>query len=265
MSGTEENVDYTNRSNDPLRVFLTSSKATKTGTHHYRFFLNLDASYDTYDIYFQLRQLQVAYSFYQINSTNNILSLNDEEYTIPPGNYSATELVELLNDHGTWNALDIAFTLNANTGKVTLSADSEFSWGLATTANKLLGYTVIPSGSYSSFTSNRVVDVSPIKALNFHLISVPSRSFAIYDSQEISRHIATIFIGDAQPFTTLSWTDDSGFSESTLQNTLRTLEVTVYDQNGIPVELQNGTFQMLLEFTFRPKKVWRLFYSPLDI
>lgn len=260
MTGEEEPA-FTNRSNDPLRVFLNSNNAIRTGSHHYRFFLNIDAHYDEFDIYYHLRHLQTSYSWHQINGTNNTVSLNGEDYVIPPGNYSATELIETLNSHGTWNTLPITWSFNPNTAQVTLTADSAFSWGITTTAHGILGFTQVPSGSSTSFTSTTLVDVSPVKAVNFHLLSVPSRSFAVYDNQEISRFVCTVFVGNAQPYTTMSWTDDTDFKESTLQHALRFLEITVYDQDGIPVDLQNGSFQLELEFTFRPKKVWRLYYQ----
>ena len=261
MSGEIEEPSFTNRSNDPLRVFLNSESAIKTGTHHYRFFLNIDAEYDAYDIYYHLRELQCSYSWYQINSTNNLLSLNGFDYHIPPGNYSAQQLVDTLNLVTAWNGITIQWELNTINGKVTALGSAVFSWGITTTAHQLLGFGSIPLQTAATFTSTQLVDISPVKALNFHLLSVPARSFAVYNSQEITRHVCTIFVGEELPYNNLSYKDETSFSESTLQNVLRTIEVLVYDQNGIPVDLQNGTFQMLLEFTFRPKKVFRLFYS----
>lgn len=258
---TEDDNDFQNRSNDPLRVFLHSHSAIRTGTHHYRFYLNLDATYDTYDIYFQIRKIQCSYSWYNITAVNNRVDLNGDTYSLPPGNYSASSLVDALNAHGDWGEKEITWNLNLNTGKITVSAESGFSWEITTTLHPLLGFSSIPSGTHTSYTSDQLVDVTPIKAINFHLLSVPSRSFAIYSGQEISRHLCTLFVGQAEPFTTLQNDDETVFKESSLQHKLRSVEFTIYDQDGLPVDLQNGSFQVLLEFTFRPKKVWRLFFQ----
>lgn len=260
-----DEAEYTNRSNDPLRVFLHSDSAERSGTHFYRFYLNIDANIDSYDVYFKIRQIQCTYSWYQINSSNNQIDLNDGTYAVPTGNYSASELVDKLNNKGgnqrEWNGLPIVWSYDSNRGKITLSADTEFSWQITTTLHTALGFSSIPTGTQTSFSSNQVVDVSPIKTVNFHLVSVPSRSMALYSGQEITRYLCSLYVADQEPFTVLTTSDDTIFQESTLQNSVRALEFTLYDQRGIPIDLQNGSFQITMEFSFRPKKVWRLFYS----
>lgn len=266
MSDSDGILDVPHRTSDPLRVFLHSDSAERNGSHFYRFYVNLDAHFDSYDIYFQIRKIQCTYSFYQINSTNNRLDLNGGSYTVPSGNYSASELVDKLNNVGgsqrEWNGLPIHFSYDANRGKITIyNSDTAFSWGTATTLYTVLGFSSIPSGTQNSFTSTQLVDVSPIKVLNFHLVSVPSQSFALYSSNEISRYLCSLFVGDREPFTVLETDDETRFQETTLQHAVRSLEFTIYDQRGIPVDLQNGSFQIMLEFSFQPKKVWRLFYQ----
>lgn len=266
MSEDESTDEYRHRTSDPLRLFLHSDSAERNGSHFYRFYVNLDSHFDSYDIYFQIRKIQCTYSFYQINTTNNRLDLHGGTYSIPAGNYSATELVDKLNNAGgsqrEWNGLPVYFSFDANRGKITISnPDTAFSWGSSTTMHNLLGWTAIPSETSKSFTSQGLVDVSPIKALNFHLVSVPSQSFALYSNNEITRYLCSLFVGDREPFTVLETDDETRFQETTLQSRVRALEFTIYDQRGLPIDLQNGSFQLMLEFSFRPKKVWRLFYQ----
>lgn len=266
MSEQGSSEEFPHRTSDPLRVFLHSDSAERTGSHFYRFYVNLDSHFDSYDIYFQIRKIQCTYSFYQINDTNNRLDFHGGSYTIPTGNYSAAELVDKLNNTGgtqrEWNSLPIYFSYDANRGKITIhNPNTAFSWGSSTTMHTVLGFSSIPSGKQNSFTSTQIVDVSPIKVLNFHLVSVPSQSFAVYSSNEVSRYLCSLFVGDREPFTVLETDDETRFQETTLQHAVRALEFTVYDQRGIPVDLQNGSFQIMLEFSFQPKKVLRLFYQ----
>lgn len=257
MNVENEEGNFTNRSNDPIRIFIDSFNTEKLG-EHYKFYLNLDAQFDTYDIYFQIRKVQCTYSWYNINESNNMITLNNHNFDIPPGNYNPYNLISILNIHKTWGGLEIIWVFDPHTCKITVSSEHHFLWGETTTAYKLLGFSQIPSHSSHIYTSDQLVDVTPIKAINFHLLSVPSRSFALYKEKELSRYLCTLFVGNSAPFTTLESKDETPFQESSLQHKVRSLEISIYDQNGDIIDLQNGSFQMSLEFTFRPKKVWRL-------
>lgn len=262
---TEQVIDEPNRSSDPLRVFLHSEGAERIGTHYYRFYVNLDAHFDSYDIYFQIRKIQCTYSFYQVNESNNKLEFHGHTYEIPTGNYNATEFVDKLNNKGgsqrTWEEKEIFFELDANRGKIFIYSEHEFGWGTKTTAHKLLGFPTLPTERALEFISHNVIDLSPIKVVNFHLVSVPSQSFAVYSGIDITRYLCSLFVGNREPFSVLETDDETSFQETTLQNRVQALEFTLYDQRGLPIDLQNGSFQIMLEFSFRPKKVWRLFYT----
>lgn len=130
---------------------------------------------------------------------------------------------------------------------------------MTSSLRNILGFTEFPSGASVVFHSNAVPDVSPIKAINFHFNSVPSRSFALYPSVQYTRLLATLFVGNASPYSVIESTDETIYKESTVTNNLRKIELSLHDQRGDLVELQNGSFQMLVEFSFRPKKVFKIF------
>lgn len=252
-------VEYSNRSNDPIRVFLDSRTAEQSQPNHYRFQLNVDAYLDTHDIYLQIRKTQCSYSWYNISSSNNSLTLGGVTNTLPVGNYSANDLVNSLNSL-LWGSYDITFAFDPITAKVSIVENTgvPILWGIETTTlHTVLGFPSIPTDSASLFISPGIVDVSAIKALNFHLYSVPGRSFSVYEGNtEITRLMSTLFVGNAIPYSVISSTDETIFKESSLQNEIRYLEFYLLDQNGNTVDLQGGSFQMLIEFTFRPKKVF---------
>lgn len=253
---SENDNDFANRNNDPVRVFLDSKNAYSTERGKYRFFLNLEAYYDTFYIYFQVRKIQCTYSWYNIDSANNLLSFNNQQtvITVPPGNYSLGSLLDFLNR----NNGNYRFSYDYNTGLVSVAGSNLFSWDATSSLYNVLGWTAFPTGTNATFTANALPDVSPIKVVNFHFQSVPSRSFALYPSSQYSRLVGSLFVGNAIPYNVIETTDETIYRESTLQSELRQIEIALFDQSGQPVELQNGSFQMLIEFSFRPKKVFRL-------
>ena len=245
-----------NRNNDPLRVFIDSKNAFSADTGKYEFIFDLESYYDTFNIYFQLRKVQCTYSWYNISTSINYLIFNGEVISVEPGNYSIFELIDALNALGT----GYTFTFNSITGKVVISNNLSFTWGYCPLAY-LLGWTwdTVPgTTSNTTFTSPYLPDVSVVKTVNFHLTTVPSRSFASYPGKEFTRFMGSIFVGNNSPYSVIESSDDTVFGESTLQSRVRSFIIEVRDQRGELLDLQNGGFQMILEFTFRPKKVFRL-------
>lgn len=244
------------RHSDPIRVFLDSKNAYQINTGTYHFYPQIQAYFDHYDIYIQVKKIQCTYSWYNITSSNNILSFNSGStiFTIEPGNYSIFELIDILNV----NSDGYTFSVNSNTGRVTVSKSVEFSWDVTSSMYNVLGWTTFPTGSATSFTSTSIPDVSIVKAVNFHLTTIPAKSFAEYPSSSLSRLIGTMFVGNVAPYTVIETSDVTYFRESSLQNRIRMMEIVVVDQRGEPIDLQSGSFQILMEFTFEPKKVFRL-------
>lgn len=248
--------DFANRTNDPIRVFLDSKNAYRISRGVYIFYLDLDSYYEDFYIYFQVRKIQCTYSWYNIDADNNTLSFNNKQtvITVPPGNYSLYNLLEYLNS----NDSGYKFSYNQNTGHVSVARTQPFSWDATSSLYSILGFTTFPTGTSTSFTSDELPDVSPIKAINFHFHSVPSRSFALYPAVQFTRLVGTIFVGNALPYSIVETSDETIYRESTLTNNLRLIEIALHDQSGKMVELQNGSFQMIIEFSFRPKKVFRI-------
>jgi hypothetical protein len=249
--------EFGERSTEPVRVFIDSKNSYQPIPGHHQFFLNLDSYYDTFEIHFQVRKIQCTYSWYNINSSNNKLSFNnaDQVITISPGNYNLYSLLEILNDNG----FGYGFTYNVNTGIITVNRSIAFTWDVTSSLAPILGWTTFPTGTAATiWTAPGLPDVSPVKVVNFHMQTVPARSFALYPASQQSRLIGSLFVGNTSPYNVIESDDVTFFRETTLQSSVRYMEIATYDQRGLPIDLQNGSFQMLLEFSFRPKKVVRL-------
>lgn len=251
------NNDFGNRANEPLRVFMSSENAYKHSAGRYQFYLDLDSFYDDYDIYFQVKKLQCTYSWHNIHSNNNVLSFNGGAtvVVVPPGNYSIYALVDYLNSQLPSHNV----TYDTNTGKITISSALSFTWDVTSSLYTILGWKGnFPVGTAGTFTSPGLPDVSPIKVVNFHLTTVPSRSFAMYPGVQYTRYMCSIFVGNHRPYDVITSDDTTQFRESTIQNRVRFVEIQLFDQTGQPVELNTGNFQIVFEFSFRSKKVVRL-------
>ncbi len=123
-----------------------------------------------------IERVEIPYSFYAINSTNNVLTFNSgaNSITITPGNYTATTLITELTTQ-----LNIAFagqspavTFSSLTYKLTISKSSAFNVDSYTdiptsTASYALGFHV-SSATSTSITADSAINIA---GPNYILIS----------------------------------------------------------------------------------------------
>jgi len=103
-----------------------------------------------------LEQASIPVSINMVNSTNNTLTINGNSYSIPPGNYTITEVITLLNAYFT--TFSVTFAYNANTNLITTTATAGSFTINSTTTGKNLGFA---AGSYSSpYTNLKVVNLT---------------------------------------------------------------------------------------------------------
>lgn len=253
-------VDFSNkRGASPIRVFLDSDRAERNPSYPelYRFNVYIDARLDMHDVFMQIRRIQCSYSWYNILAGENVLYLGGSVVTIDPGNYNIHEMISALNKHA-WNEPTV-WSWNAATGKVGMTCETSVVWDMDSSLAARLGFLDVTSKpASSSFVADQLPDMSRVKCLNFHVQSLSGQSFAVYETYDGFQLAATIFVDNAAPFTALTTTDETLFAESSMESYIQSIVVRILDQDGNPVDLQNGSFQIIAEFSFHPKRNFRL-------
>lgn len=254
------NVDYLNRRGaSPLRVFFDSNRAERSSAYpeQYLFRVDIDSRLDMHDIFMQIRRIQCSFTWANIEEGANQIVLGGDTMQVTPGNYNIHEIVSALNKLS-WTVPTV-WSWDAASGKIQVATETEVAWGAESTLAKRLGFVAPETRVASTFFQGDVLpDLSRIKCLNFHVHSMSGQSFAVYDTFEGFQLAATIFVGNAAPYTALSTTDETLFAESSMETYLNSIIVRILDQDGNPVDLQNGSFQMISEFSFHPKRNFRL-------
>jgi hypothetical protein len=129
------------------QYFLTSggnlvNKLNGSLNSHVNFYIPKIISYNKNTLYHSIKisHLEIPYSFYIINSNNNVLVINATPVIIPFGNYNALTLLEIIN-----NILldafefDISLSFENSTGKYTLISTNYFYIASSSTIAKVLG------------------------------------------------------------------------------------------------------------------------------
>lgn len=91
---------------------------------------------DTSHMVLGLEQASIPTSIYQVNSKNNEMTLSGQSYTIPPGNYTITQMITYLN---TVNAT-IQFEYINVTNKIKVTITPTASVVIAGSASSILGF-----------------------------------------------------------------------------------------------------------------------------
>jgi len=136
---------------------------------------------------FKLKRIIVPYTFYPINSNNNIINIfksgdsQDRQAVIPPGSYTLTQLKttlktildSLAGPPSVWTITD-----DANTFKLTLTATVAYIYRGTSTANELLGFLDTDTSSGLSQTGVNIYDIS-----GPNYIEIRSNQLTKYDTR----------------------------------------------------------------------------------
>lgn len=155
------------------RIFNISSKNTSINTSYKSKLLislpDITLHEKIENVYFSVQHAEIPNSFYVINYTNNVISINSVLYTIPVGNYNANTLITAL--------LSLIPTINITyssiTTQYTMTSSSTFTLNsVKSTCRSVIGLgnfdksSILVSGVYTlllPFTVNFI----PIPRINF--------------------------------------------------------------------------------------------------
>ena len=183
---------------------------------------------------------QIPVSYYTINENNNFFVLSTGSYTLINGNYNATSFKTMfLNLLGS----SFSMSLNASTGKYTLSRTSFFTILSSTTCYKILGleknktYTVTSSLTFPYPCNFLGVNRIKIKSGCFKTNNLDSNSNGHSDL------LATIPVNVSQ-YSLINYVNHTNFKNIIVNEDLNMIDITITDEednilnfNGIDIHL----------------------------
>ena len=239
----------------PVQVYLSSSDATQ--------YLNDTAKSDMiflfkspiippagYNMTLSLKNVYIPISFTILNSKNNTFILNDTTYTIPEGNYTATELATTIMN--TVSATEPSFTVefSSTTNKYTFSDTTDFT--IDGTCLSILG---LPGASSSS--SGELVSTYPVDLTGDNVIYVDVRNLTTFNLSSTSGArtsiIASLLV--SVPYGSVLYYEDTNNTQFTLQeDSVSFFHIRLYGEDQTTLlDLNNFNFSITLEIGFIPK------------
>ena len=235
---------------ESFQIHLTSQNADKTYSNNncdVEFFLPIIEIPSQYHIYVSVVHAVIPFSFYNVNSSNNLLyySLGGSTFniTITQGNYNVNTMKSFLSTMMggftiQYNSITNQFTFTHTTNNFIILDTS--------TCLSLIGFLPQDNTSISlSLTSNRAVNLSPIRCI---CISSNLKTFNITKSDVNNQSILCSIPIQTLPYSIITYTNTNGFRVNTYTNQISTLAIKLKDQTGMLLDLNGANWSLTLQF-----------------
>ena len=224
---------------DSIQLHFNSKFANQVNgtTSDVEFYLPLIEIPSQHYIYLSLQSAFIPYSFYNVDNTNNTLTVLIDgavkSFKIPVGNYNAFQLQTTLNTF----IVNFVFLYNIITNKFTISFSTNFTISQTSTCLKLLGIQSLFISTNNTLTSDGVVNL-----LNKMCICVHSNLQTVNISTNDDRYDYTIICSipvNVQPYSLISYTNMSNLKSCLYTTSLSYVKFQLKDQDGNIIDL-NG-------------------------
>lgn len=240
---------------ESIQIYLDSKYATKRDNNSGNSYFQISPVYvqDGNHIHLSLVNATVPYSFYNVNSSNNIFTYDyvggpQLTFTVPVGNYTIYQILSHINTNWT----NFTCSYNSITNKVTLSNPSQFtiySGGFA----KLLGFSqnAYPTGTPYTTTSNVCVNLYTITQIQ---IETNLLTYNVSNTQNKTNNrniLASIPVGCA-PFGLIVYENTSQYKTNLYVGEFNFVDIRLIDNNGNIIDMNGCDFCMTLQLDVIP-------------
>ena len=239
---------------DSVKLFLQSSQASVALSPSHLFFYLKDIiqTIPNHAIAVSLLDAEIPFSFYQVNSKNNVLSgtIGDStfSFTISAGNYNVEELIAVLNQEFTSASLTCVLTYSAITNAITFtSTGNALALNSTSTALGLVGFSADKTLSgTSTLVSTQGVNLFPIRNLYIKLQNLNIRNRY---NKSTSKVIAKIPI-DVDRNGVVFYTAHSNISSYILDPLIDTIELILCDELERELDFNSMSYSLCLGLVF---------------
>lgn len=197
-----------------------------------------------------IQHASIPYSFYQINASNNNLTpvingVTQTSIVIPPGNYSANQILVLFQTSMTQFNVSYSSTTNKFTFHLK-QAGYEFSFHtLYSTCLEWLGfYYTFPQSSGGILVSARPVNLMPIQSICIFSNTLITGGFCKANMNK--RNLLASIPIDVQPFQMISYKAVDSYKCNTYSKQLQSIDIQLCDQCGNLIDMNQSDWSITL-------------------
>lgn len=213
-------------------------------------------SENTLNTYIEISSAQIPVSFYIINYTNNIYKIKIdtdpiETYTVPTGNYNATQLITLLN---TYHA-NLVATFNKITGKITFTHNRPFIIynNFISSIGTILGFdsntinTSIGTSNPYTLTPPNLLNLMGIKKLNIFSSDLEIHNITSGINNNISyTSLIGVIPNDAPTYGLINYHNYSNIKCIINNKSIDSINLQIKDETNNYINFNNISFTITL-------------------
>ena len=203
---------------------------------------------DGFHIYVSIVDCVIPFSFYSINSTNNILVYlylgTQYTVTIPVGNYNINQLITALQS--LMSNFTVSYTSVTNKLTFTNSSNNNFSFLPSSTCFGIIGFS-----DGNTYTSNAYVltSVNCINIYSITYIQVNSNflTYNINKKQINNLNILGLIPIQTTPFSLIQYNNSTNYKINLFINQISSIRIKLTDNLGNLLDLNGCYFNMTLQ------------------
>jgi len=233
-----------------FQLHLSSNFADKIYSNNNadtEFYLPLIEIPSQYHLHVNVVHASIPFTFYNINSSNNVLNYSIEgtnySFIIAQGNYNVVNLKDYLMS----NLPGFIITYSPITNKYTFTQNYYgFSFLNTSTCLNILGFsqqTITSNGT--SLTSTQSVNLNPIRCVCI-CSDLPSSNISL-NSKNKNNILCSIPI-TTQPNSIITYLNHNNFKINTYANVLSSIRIQLMDQDGNLLNLNGTNWSMTIQF-----------------
>jgi len=236
---------------ESLQIYLNSRYATETVAGNIAnsiYYLPVIEIPDGHHIYLSLQNASIPYSFYSITNVDNTLTWGlvsgpISTYTIPPGNYNITQLIDVMR-----TAMGVSYTITYNsiTSKIRIVHYSTNFIIYASTINHVLGFskTANTTSTGNALDGRDCVNLNQIRALN---IEINFPTYNVNVAQPYNQNILATIPVYVAPFSIITYENPNNFRTNLYVNKLDQIQIRILDNESRLVDMNGVQYQMTLQ------------------
>ena len=251
-------------STESIQIHLNSKYATSINDYtgsDCNFFLPTIEIPSQHTIMLSVQHAMIPYSFYNINSTNNKLTIQEivvngsgaqidtinNTLYISVGNYNAYSLASYLGTLFVGGRMTVTYNVITNKFTFTNSTYNFKFISASTTCQELLGLSTNDLYNTSAlfyYTSKNLINLAPTKCI---CIATNLLTGCINNNLQNEQNILCSIPIEGQPYSLITYKNTSNFKVNLFTTTLNDLQIKLVDDSGAIVNLNGQYFSLTLQ------------------
>jgi len=246
-------------SHESIQIHLNSKYALSYNNNHYSdcdFETNLIQIDDRYSIHLSVINASIPYSFYNINSTNNVLfyqeltspSVTNTTIYISYGNYTAYQLATYLSQ----NLPNTTVSYNSIINKFTfINSVNDFKiLTQFTTCQNLVG--ISSNDLYNTSIGKNLTMAGQVNLAQNQMIKIAFNyhSGSISNLNDNDMKVLCSFPVSSSPYSLITYTNNDKYKIDLNTNTFNTINIKLLNQDEKALELNQQYFSLTLQLDF---------------